>query len=297
MRPIQEAELISRLRVEADELKECFTRFSFQAIAFSALVFGLLGKKDTPDAAVAVASAFVVTMLLAVARIGTYKYGNAHIVLGYELHLERTLNLADTKSGWKSYMRNVGWEEARRAWRIVQPTVFKSLYYHSPLVPNLLRWRYRKSDPQYRWFEPSTLVSTANVGANYHPGGYLRLMLTMLHVLAALATLPSWARGIQLIQVKPIVSGIYLSLSAGLVFFVLFRALQDYPRLWLLEDGLLSIHSCAVMWQAVVLAHYRSLDTIRKGQGIGYEHYTKNLAVEAGRLRDSIFRIDQWMGY
>lgn len=297
MRSIQETELVGRLRVEADELKECFTRFSFQAIAFSALVFSLLGKKDTPDSAVAVASAFVVTMLLAVARIGTYKYGNANVVLGYELHLERTLNLTDTKDGWKSYMRSIGWEEARRAWRIIQPTIFQSLYYYHPLMPNLLRWHHRKTDLQYRWFEPSTLVATAKTGASYHPGGYLRLMLTMLHVLAALATLPSWIKGFQHLSTKPIIGCIYLLLSTGLLVFVLFRALQDYPRLWLLEDGLLSIHSCAVMWQAVVLGHYRSLDKIKQGQGVGYEHYTKNLAIQAGSLRTSVFRIDEWMGY
>lgn len=289
--------LIQQLRSEAESLKDCFTRFSFQAIAFSALVFGLLSDPDTPQAVLLVASAFVVTMLLAVARIGTYKYGNANLLHGYELHLERTRNLTDTKSGWQRHMRSIGWEEARRAWRVVQVTFFRHLYYHYPVAPNLLRREHRKVEREFRWFEPAVLVSTAGVGAAYHPGGYLRLMLTMLHVLAVIATLPGWFLGIDAWNEEPTRAKLYLVFAFGLVVFVGFRALQDYPRLRLLEHGLLSIHSSAVMWQAAVLAHYRALAEVKKGSGSGYENYTKNLALQAADLRAKAFRIDQWMGY
>lgn len=292
-----EAELVRRLRIEADSLKECFTRFSFQAIAFSAIVFGLLDKTETPESYLVVASAFVITMLLAVARVGTYKYGNSNLVHGYELHLEQTQNLTDTSDGWKSFMRNVGWEEARRAWRIVQPTVFRHLYYYNALVPNLLRREHRKNSTEYRWFEPATLIGTANVDACYHPGGYLRLMVTMLHMLALLATLPIWIVALKDWRSDELEARLLVGVALGLALFVLFRVLQDYPRLRLLEGGLLSIHSCAVMWQAVVLAHYRALERARSGAGRGYENYSKNLALEADSLRRFIFRIDAWMGY
>lgn len=297
MSTTRQDDLISRLRVEADSLKDCFTRFSFQAIAFSALVFGLLGRGGTPESLLVVATVFVVTMLLAVARIGTYKYGNSNLLHGYELHLERTKNLTDTPDGWKDSMRGIGWEEARRAWRVVQTTTFRHLYYYHPLIPNLLRQCHRQVQREYRWFEPSTLVGTAGVDACYHPGGYLRLMITMLHLLSLLATLPLWLLAADLIN-RDVATGPPVALiTAAVVLFIAFRALQDYPRLWLLEDGLLSIHSCAVMWQAVVLAHYRALEAVRAGGGRGYESYTKNLALQAHDLKGKLFRIDTWIGY
>ena len=297
MKTIQHRDLIDKLRAEADSLKECFTKFSFQAIAFSALVFGLLGKKETPDYAIIVASAFVVTMLLAVARIGIYKYGNANLVIGYELHLERTQNLSDTEDGWKSYMRDVGWEEARRAWRIVQPTVFRHLYYTNFLIPCVLRRPFLRRNPEDKWFEPSSLVESAGVGASYHPSGYLRLMLFMLHFLALLATLPVWVAGMRLFLKYSFPAAVDLSLAAGLCLFVCFRMIRDFPRLRLLENGLLSIHSCAVMWQAAVLAHYRALEAIRMEVNRGFDQYTKNLAIQASKLRAAIFEIDEWLGY
>ncbi len=45
-----------------------------------------------------------------------------------------------------------------------------------------------------------------------------------------------------------------------------------------LERGLLSIHSCGILWQAIVVAHYRALDFIQKENGRKtYRKYTNVL--------------------
>lgn len=293
----QEDKLITELRTEANELKECFTRFSFQAIAFSAVVFGLLASKPVSSFFGTIASITVTSMLLLVARIGTYKYGNANTLYGFQLHLERTRTLGETNEGWKNQMRSIGWEEAVRSWRVIQPTLFRYLYYWHPLAPNWLRREHQREHSGARWFEPHTLVKEANVGASYYPGGYLRLTAMMLHTLASISTFPiAYLSYHKYGEDKWVAITLLCAFIVSLIIVIL-RIIYDNSRITVLEKGLLSIHSSAVLWQAVVLAHYKALDVLKRGEGAGLENYTKNLALQASDLRDHVFSIDCWLGY
>lgn len=125
--------LSERIRAEATGVKQCFTTFSFQALALAATVLAasLGAMARFPSAAYAPLA--VIPLLMTVCRVGLFKYATANRNYGYELHLARTRNLhmphAHGKSPlWKDEMRSIDWEEAVRAWRIVQSTIFREIY-------------------------------------------------------------------------------------------------------------------------------------------------------------------------
>ncbi|MFQ5528008.1 MAG: hypothetical protein ACE5GX_17345 [Thermoanaerobaculia bacterium] len=98
------------LRGEAANVKDCFTRFSFQALLFSVAVLGLVASYQTRYPFIAPATVPVAFLLLVVTRIGTYKYGTANRNFGYDLHLHRVASLEGrTGSGWQERMRLIGW--------------------------------------------------------------------------------------------------------------------------------------------------------------------------------------------
>ena len=90
-----EEELIQRLREEAFNVKDCFTKFSFQALGLSAVVLGLIVRFQIEFALTGFASVPVIVFLLLVARIGLHKYETANRLYGYELHLCRRVRLKE----------------------------------------------------------------------------------------------------------------------------------------------------------------------------------------------------------
>src|SRR2546423_941 len=90
-----EEHLIKQLRSEANEAKQCFTTISYQTIALSLTVLGAsLAATQWHFAGAAYAPLPVILLLLAVCRIGIFKYSTANRNNGYELHLARTEQLA-----------------------------------------------------------------------------------------------------------------------------------------------------------------------------------------------------------
>ena len=237
-----EKALITLLRKEASEVKNCFTNFSFQAIAFAALVLAIVANYIDKLAVVAVGTTAIVTLILAVARIGTYKYGTANRNFGYELHLYRTRYFKSAGAdGWKPYMREIGWEEALRAWRIVQVTVFEHLYYTRILnkyveVPNYLKIGHRNE--KYKWFNPRQQVVK---GTEYYAGSYLEAMLNVLHILAILGVAPLlWSTYRFYLRDEHSADSLWkflfaASLSSILIVLILFRRRKDIARRKLLE--------------------------------------------------------------
>ena len=59
----------------------------------------------------------------------------------------------------------------------------------------------------------------------------------------------------------------------------------------ILEDELLSIHSCAIVWQAVVVCHYSAVE----GRGQGLAHYSERLAEQAQDLARRALAIHGWL--
>lgn len=288
MKPLSsyETQLIKALREDCRSLKECYTTFSFQAIAFSAAVLGVIARYQPDYPYFGLASIATIVLLSTVARIGTYKYTSANRQYGYELHLFRTRHLRDNKgSGWKGSMREIGWEEALRAWRIVQPTVFRHLYHTEWPLPNFLRRKHHNQP--YQWFNPGKLASPK---AKYYAGSYLRVMNAILHSFSLLAIIPLFFFAFQLDADHILSLKFGMILPGILLLAITHRFFNDNVRVRVLESGLLSIHSCSIMWEAVVVAHYRALKESR-----GHKHYTKHLAEQAESLVDNIFDIHQWV--
>jgi hypothetical protein len=74
---------------------------------------------------------------------------------------------------------------------------------------------------------------------------------------------------------------------------ILWRYFKDEGQRYLIESKFLSIHSCAVLWQAVIVAHYRAMGELDE---VGWRGYTRGLALEAERLREQAFNIDEYIG-
>ena len=282
-----ETSLLEYLRREAQEVKNCFTQFSFQVIAVSAVALGLLTRFQPNFPLLGLAGVSVILMALAVGRIGTYKYATANRIHGYELYLDRVRRLRDTP-GWKNDYRQIGWEEAMRAWRTVQPTVFRLYYEWGPNRANFLKKEYRNI--AYRWFEPAKLHHDGTV---YYAGSYLRTMLSILYMLLALGVASMLFMTFQVLrdpgaQVEAV---IITPITAGILSVVVIKVRQLSQRRRLLEGGILSINSCAIVWHLVVTCHHRaiaSLPTHDESSVASFEGYTSKLSEQAASLKQHL---------
>ncbi len=283
-----EKQLTERLRTEAEDVKQCFTNFSFKALAFTAAILGVIVHYQKDNPYVALTTIPVAFLLVAVSRIGTHKFATANRNFGYELHLFRTRHISDSSSnGWQAFMREIGWEEAMRAWRIVHATIFCHTYVFNFFLPNILRkehWGVKE-----RWFEPPSLREQ---GSYYWAGSYLRIMLGLLHTLAVISIIPMYVASHQFrMEGEADLERLFAFLSLCLLLFVVSRVTKDIVRRRILESGMLSIHSCAISWQAVVVAHYRALQRIVDDKQRGFHNYTKYLSLEAIDLSKHVLSI------
>lgn len=151
------ANLLEQIREEVRDVKGCFTNFTFQGAALAAVAAGFIlsGLKDNQW--LSLAAAPVIFVLMLVCRVGIFKYTTANRNLGYELHLDRLKayeRLGDPAiTARVERLRIIGWEEALRAWRVVQASVFAQLYSVPQIRGDrmwLLRWM-----PWTEWFDPS----------------------------------------------------------------------------------------------------------------------------------------------
>ncbi len=119
-----ERDLIRQLREEAYAVRDCFTRYSHQALVVSTTGLGLIAHAQIDTPYLGLLAVLPILLLFSVAGMGMNKYSTSNRLLGYELHLERTRRY----SNWPSQMTDLGWEEAMRAWRIVSATLFEHIY-------------------------------------------------------------------------------------------------------------------------------------------------------------------------
>ena len=134
---------------------------------------------------------------------------------------------------------------------------------------------------------------------SYHAGSYLKNILGVLILMQWLLLVPmgivSWLwffPGPEKLDLQHYPSlWICLSMMAIMLGLILCRKVRTDRRREMLENELLSIHSCCIVWQAVVLAHYSALI---KTNGT-FKNYTQYLAEEAKELRDCAFVIHDWI--
>lgn len=226
--------IIDRLRAEAGEVKDCFTRFAFQGITFASAAVAFMFTVTDKIPLAAFTAVPVIAMLMQVARIGIFKYGTANRNHGYELHLARMSTMLQTPEvGGEKHdviksIMGVQWEEALRAWRVVQPTIFREIYLTPENHPSFsgqkrgkfTAWReffhpklytlngealrvvrnyggartntgtQQNTTEEYPWFWPELLTRKAEGQSVYYTGAYLRSMLTMLSVMQYLLLMP-----------------------------------------------------------------------------------------------------------
>jgi len=239
----------------------------------------------------------LILVLNSVIRIGMHKYGSANRNLGYELHLHRTLDTPENgPDGWKEKYRGVGWEQAMRAWRVIQATVFESLEMHHRDAGESVG----RGAPV--WYEPRSLVLDETT---YYAGSYLRKVVRSLHYLIVLTYVPvafALAALVQLASGINAVLAVFVGLGCIAAFFWAHRQLRarlfdpNLRRVRMLEGGLLSIHSCAIMWQAVVVGHYRALESaLTVTRGRSPQGYTRYLSDQALGICSRIHDIYGWI--
>lgn len=290
-------DLIKMLRDEASHVKDCFTKYSYYGLLFSSAVLSLIVKFQIDYPFVAFISIVIMIFLFSIARIGIYKYGTANRNYGYQLYLERCRLLDDTNSkSWKKYMLQIGWEEAMSTWRFVQATVFNHIY-----ETRFYKMHSVKVNIKEPWFQPKSTWEKEVEGfkIQYHAGTYLRTMLNIIYLTLSISLLPMIVMIIQ-VSIKYNSDTYTLLVSFPLavsVIYVPYRIMRNNSKVEILEEGILSIYSCAIMWQAVVTAHYIALENAQRSTNEPFNSraYHKNLSDEAVKLLKSIDKIDKYI--
>jgi len=318
-------------------VKSCATDVFFKSLSVSSVVLGLAIGAAVKFPLVVLVAVPLSYLLGAVARIILHKYATANRILGYELHLarvRRTGKTAGSPDGWWPEMaHSLSWEEALKAWRVVQATCFQRLY--GPDLPRggVLDWLFDQLTPMatnrfgpheafaqlggkwkldvgnrnaleqkegYPWWDASILAEAG--GGVYHGGGYLEHVLKFLQRTQAaalvLVAVGIWVCFWQIRDPGNTDTGV-ASTSCGVLLIVVlwwrfcrFRhlSMEVDRRRHILEHGLLSIESCAIMWQAVVLAHCRAVQGNTPNEG-----YIVRLAKQADVLAAHLGRVHAWI--
>lgn len=290
------ANKLERVRSEAASLRDCFTRYSFTSIAFTVAGLGLIAKGQTTSTPEIGYSAIgLLLLLLMVTHIGLNKYASANRASGYELHIFRTTGLPEFLKGWREEFQTIGWEQAMRAWRVVQPTVFRSLFgsfCHVFDVRRSIRSKHTKA-----WYEPETLFAPptdTDTRPVYRPGTYLRMCLIITMILCAFCLVPVFYATSKAGDVRMFWVG--TATAFGATGLIIWRCFSLWKRVRTLERGFGSIHSCAILWQAVVVAHYRARhNALLESNGTSLRGYTKHLSIQAVDLADNIHDIHEWV--
>jgi hypothetical protein len=328
-----EDRMLSYLRSEAYAVRDCFTKYSVQVLAAAAAITVAIARftQDVPH--IGLLGLFTVALILLVFSMGVHKFGTSNRLLGYELHIQRAAHFYPDDDSCRKLMNTVGWEEAMRAWRVIQPTLFAKIY--SPSRPVFRRLWYITTKPSFvtaieeentpdgneengneekaiadedrvtgYWFDQKRAFHRFKKdGVHYNPGGYLQTTISVFVVSILIClSLPvgeailSW----QQYADHPIVNLGIVVLVAVSVVAVLLASLNIYSRIRILETGLLSIHSAGIVWEATVLAHLSALAKLKNYQDErnkprSMHGYTNHIAREAVAIAKEAHRIHTWI--
>ncbi len=325
-----ELELLKQLRQDAYNLKQCFTQYTFHSLAFSAAVIGLALRFYDELQYAGLVGIPLTLLFLTVATIGTHKYTGANRIAGYELHLQRVARYpAEGCAGWHPLMRTLGWEECLRAWRVFQATTFEFIYGDGDLrkidpkealrsrirrkVIRLVKfWEVEQQNAKlYRrngtllplinpkkdewWFSTRSHLKE---GMKYYPGSYLQTLLNMIYLASSLSMIFTFVACYKLLQLDDPTVG-YISTAGSIVFsyWAVARFTHTYARRKVLEEGLLSVNSCAVLWQVIACAHFWALSDLAnrsKGKFVSYQNYSETIGMKAIEFCEQIDTLYTW---
>ena len=356
---LEVAALIKQLREEAGDVKGCFTTYSMQALVFSSLVLTAIFGTMEKFPLIVLSGIPVIILLMIICRVGIYKYSTANRLYGYELHLARSRHFDELKDKqgniiWKDEYRRVPWEEAQRAWRVVQTCLFRKIYetpetnsisriFHSTCIfrwvnyfwpfayklKKKLKKEIEKINQQeqgthnnkYAWFllkeitsvplsifddstnithEQNDIKKTGEkVVSIYHAGTYLKNILSMILIMQYILLLPlviaifmppRGVTGPAFLTSKEIT--VLTSVLVVMLVLIALRYFRVSRRRTILEEELLSIHSCAIVWQVVIMAHFRALGR----EPCLFHNYTRELTKAALEFSKDVLDRTMFMG-
>ncbi len=158
------------------------------------------------------------------------------------------------------------------------------------------------------WFDPYSLVKSeklSDYNVLWYPGSYLHTMQRILELIGIVALVPVLVVPLQFQYHEDYKNIFFYHTFGDIREFSVFAAIITIfsiigvivsirhinSRRKLLESGLLSIHSCAVIWQIVCIAHIRALYNSGNDQNM----YLRNLSGEAKDIREYAFNIYNWI--
>ena len=308
---------------EASEVKHCFTDFAFKGLLLATAFFGVILRFYPAEDETRMMPYFltwlfcgvVILVLLRISEIGFHKYSTANRNYGYVLHLDRTYDYENNIfSGIEeSKVREVGWEEAMFAWRVVQPIIFEEIYNLKTKIerfcfpfsfsrPFLDIERKMDNDDGYHWWNTEDLMNPKDKnnctkkGFPFRPGSYLAKTQQLIHILCAAIYILFSA---SFFKERSCMYNMFLSKpdrDPALIFNILYflvwglltmiftsSIIQQCKRRQILEKGLLSIQSCAVVWRLVVLSHLKAAR-----EQTDYKGYTHRLVENACTITNKL---------
>jgi hypothetical protein len=139
---------------------------------------------------------------------------------------------------------------------------------------------------------PAVLVARASqsgrgIESVYYAGSYLQGILSALAVTQYLMLLPLLVTLVGRTSRRPVVDAAVMIVVA---LAIMLRHRRIMRRRVMLEDELQSIHSSAIVWQAVVICHYLALD-----DAPDFAHYTECLALRAQEVAKNVFQLHEWV--
>lgn len=324
MRKLKLETTLLKLREEATEVKQCYTEFSFKAFILATIFFGFVAKffpkHDTENFISHILAwllcGIVIAVLLRVSRIGFHKFSTANRNYGFELHINRTYDyqIINQNKLLESKIRKIGWEEAMCAWRIVQPIIFDKIYNTKPNRNTTFRpypikenkFKSKSGIEKYHWWDTRYLMNFESGESKipFHAAAYLRNTQNLNNILC-LSVAIVWIISYCYITIdihefltsKGNLINYTVSIFLCIIgtFYFLYLLINTIRRQVsqrkLLESGLLSIQSCAVVWRLVVMAH---LKAVEKGSTNNpYRGYTRRLKDYAIIIKDNIFEIHE----
>ena len=101
------------------------------------------------------------------------------------------------------------------------------------------------------------------------------------------------------IPVNNILLMIYAIISILCILYITIRIVRIRRKRIILESELLSVNACAILWNAVVVDHFRALQSIGADENswniARYENYTKNLLEQADEIKKNTNRLYDWI--
>lgn len=271
-------EYVHNLRQEGIELKECFTRYTFQCLVFSAALLSVLFRYVSEYDLIGLAGLLNILVILYVIRIGNHKYASANRIFGYELNLYRTRKMADSDlpGGWRKSMNDIGWEEAIKAWRVIVSHIYPAIYRTSGFRKNQLLAAFENQKDL--WFSIDSKMKNQSVN-KFYVGDFLSNMFRLLYGVIVLSVVPVLITG--QVRIGNIWKELHLpnpnvlKVAGDLLILLIivialgrfaYKIMHHHNRKKIVEDGMFSIHACAILWQAVLAAHHRALQKIADGK-------------------------------